>query len=96
MLFKVKITYYAYDGSSYVYRRGYRPGEDFEKMESLRGMADAALQCGRADAWCEEHLSPEDITVATVHGIGEEGRVLCEYPCGDEGYREVIYARKSK
>lgn len=91
MIYKVAITYYTYDGSSYVYHRKYQPGEDFEPCEDLLQMADNALCCGRADAWRDERLHSEDIMFARVHGFGEAGRVLCEYPCGDEGYRDVIH-----
>ena len=91
MIFKVKITYYAYDGGFYVYHGEYRPGDDFEPGEDLLQMADNALCCCRADAWRDERLPSEDIAIARVHGYGRNRRVLCEYPCGDEGYREVIH-----
>ena len=91
MTFKVKITYCAYDGNFYIYRREYKPGEDFQESDDLLQMSDNALCCGRADAWREERLSSEDITIARVHGYGRNRRVLCEYPCGDEGYREIVH-----
>lgn len=91
MVYKVAITYYSYDRRSYIYHREYRPGEDFEPCDDLLQMADSALCCGRADAWREERLSSEDIMIARVHGYGRNRRVLCDYPCGDEGYREVLY-----
>lgn len=91
MIFRVRITYCAYDGNFCIYRREYKPGEDFQESDDLLQMADNALCCCRADAWRDERLSCEDIAIARVHGYGRNRRVLCEYPCGDEGYREVIH-----